>query len=170
MPARPIIEDMTMNIGSENGDHGIDAPISKLIACYGDGIDGTSPMANQWQRVVERAPGQPLTLVNFFKLRQVAVYRQDIPGVKTTCSGQEAFDRYAAVSMPTLAKVGGRFLLVAPFEGMVIGEDEDWDLVAIGTYPNGKALRLLFDDTDYQACFVHRTAACERQKVYLCDG
>ena len=153
-----------------NGSGNIDASIGRLIAWYGDGADGSSPTADQWRHVLERPANSPLTLVNFFKLRERAVYAQDFPNVETACSGRAAFDRYAAVSMPTLEKVGGRFLLVAPFEGMVVGDYEDWDLVAVGAYPNGDALLALFEDADYRACFAHRTAACERQKVFLCDG
>ena len=77
---------------------------------------------------------------------------------------------YAEVSMPALHKAGGKFLLVAPVEGMFAGVPEDWDLVAIGSYPNTDALLALFEDGAYQAAFHHRTAACQRQKVLLCSG
>lgn len=60
--------------------------------------------------------------------------------------------------------------MVAPFEAMFVGAEEDWDLVAIGSYPNTDALIALFDDADYCEAFVHCTAACVRQKVYVCSG
>ena len=50
----------------------------------------------------------------------------------------------------------------APAEG-----EEDWDLIAIGKYPNSKAVIDLFADDDYQAAYAHRAAACETQRVML---
>lgn len=78
--------------------------------------------------------------------------------------------RYAAVSGPTLEKVGGRFLLSGPFETTLIGDDEDWDLVAIGSYPSREALLALFDDGAYRDAWGHRVAAVERQRVVVAAG
>ncbi len=148
----------------------IDERVNQLIGWYGDGIDGASPTRDQWRHVVQRSADSPVTLVNFFKLRADAAYTEVVAGVDSPGTGQDAFNRYAQVSMPTLEKVGGKFLMVAPFEAMFVGNNEDWDLVAIGSYPNNDALLALFEDAEYRAAFVHRTAACERQKVYICSG
>ena len=88
----------------------------------------------------------------------------------TQATGQEAFDRYAAVSMPTMERCGGRFLLAAPFGGTFAGENEDWDLIVVGSYPNTRALFQLFEEDGYQKVFHHRTAACAKQKVLIVDG
>ena len=74
--------------------------------------------------------------------------------------------------MPTMERVGGRFLHVGPFEGLFLGGGdvaEDWDLVAIGSYPDIAALLALYSDPGYRAAFPHRTAACARQKVVVCS-
>jgi uncharacterized protein (DUF1330 family) len=122
---------------------------------YGDGSDGTAPTADQWRRILERDPSQPLTLINFFK------FRADVP------DSQDSFSRYAEVSMPTMQRVGGSFLLVSPAAGSMIGPEEDWDLVAIGSYPNLDAFLGLYQDAAYRAAFAHRTAACAHQKVLV---
>ena len=137
-----------------------------LIAAYGDGRDGAAPTVRQWEALLNRDPDRPVTLVNLFKLRRLADYRGGPEGG----SGQDAFDRYAAVSVPSMERAGGRFLLVAPAAGAFCGEEEDWDLVAVGAYPDLHALFRLFDDPDYQSVFRHRTAACARQKVIVCDA
>jgi len=49
-----------------------------------------------------------------------------------------------------------------------VGEDEDWDFVAAGSYPSRNAVLALFEDQDYRKAYVHRVAACERQKALLC--
>jgi uncharacterized protein (DUF1330 family) len=69
-----------------------------------------------------------------------------------------------------MERVGGAFLLVAPFQASFVGQDEDWDLVAVGRYPNLQAFLDLHRDEGYRAAYRHRTAGCERQKVLICDG
>jgi uncharacterized protein (DUF1330 family) len=133
---------------------------------YGDGTAGGCPRAEQWARVLERDPTKPVALINFFKLRETAVYVGDQVD-QAPISGQDAFSRYAEVSIPTMERVGGKFLLVAPFEGSFIGQDEDWDLVAIGSYPNLQAFLDLYQDAKYRSVYHHRTAACEKQKVLI---
>ena len=142
----------------------------QFVAWYGDGSDGASPTKSQWGYITSRPSDEPVTLINFFKLRDKALYAEHVYSNDEDRTGQDAFDLYAAVSIPTLEKVGGKFLLVAPFEASFLGVNEDWDLVAIGSYPNNGALLDLFEDTDYRAVFHHRTAACERQKVFIVSG
>lgn len=128
------------------------------------------PTEETWQTLAECPADQPVTLVNFFKMRDRAAYPAGYIGEDTDITGEEAFQRYASVSMPSLEKVGGRFLLVAPFGKTFIGSEEDWDLVAIGTYPNPGALLALFELEEYQAAYIHRDAACANQQVSLCLG
>jgi uncharacterized protein (DUF1330 family) len=102
----------------------------------------------------------PVTVINFFKLRAVA----------GSSTGMQEMMSYAAVSGPTLEKVGGRFLVSGPFQGTLMGEEEDWDLVAIASYPNRDALVALHDDSAYREAWSHRVAAVERQRVVLAMG
>ncbi len=111
-----------------------------------------------------------MTLINFFKLRAEADYSSDPPAPEQPGSGLDALLRYAAVSAPTLEAVGGSFLLNAGYAGTLIGDDEDWDLVAVGTYPNRRALLALFENDAYRAAFRHRVAAVDKQKVLVAAG
>lgn len=153
-----------------NANQNIEERVDRLVAWYGDGANGASPTRSQWHHIVSRPADAPVTLLNLFKLRDLALYAEKTAEAKAQGTGQDAFDRYATVSIPTLEKVGGKFLLVAPFEQAFIGEEEDWDLTAIGSYPNNTALLALFEDADYRAVYHHRTAACARQKVVVCSG
>ena len=143
------------------------ARIDSLTAVYGDGADGVAPSARQWAALFNRDPDAPVTLVNFFKMRQTADYPE---GAEEGGSGRDAFERYSTVSVPTMEAAGGRFLLAAPAAGAFCGPEEDWDLIVVGTYPDMHALFRLFENPDYQACYRHRTAACAKQKVIVCDG
>ncbi|SDW79653.1 protein of unknown function [Ruegeria halocynthiae] len=143
--------------------------IERILAIWG--TDGSGlPGEDAWKALAKCSDIQPVTLVNFFKMRDFASYPVGLAVGEDGISGDDAFQRYAAVSMPSLEKVGGRFLLVAPFSTTFIGAAEDWDLVAIGSYPNPDALLSLFELKDYREAYHHRTAACRDQKVSLCIG
>lgn len=153
-----------------NANRNLEDRVAQLVGCYGEGADGASPTAAQWRSLLARPSESPVTLINFFKLRDQALYEDEAMAPSVPESGKVAFDRYAAVSMPTMAKIGGKFLLVAPFEAGFIGPEEDWDLVAIGSFANRDVLLSLWEDADYHAAYPHRTAACARQKVVVCAG
>lgn len=136
--------------------------LASLTAFYGDGADGAAPTPAQWRRVLEREESQPFALINFFKFRTYADYGA---GKDRDLTGAAAFDLYAEVSVPAMERAGGAFLAVAPFGGTFLGGDEDWDLVAIGKYPNLTAFLALYEDEAYQAAFHHRTAAVAKQVV-----
>ena len=135
----------------------------QFVQWYGDRGDGPVPQPGQWARILGRPPEDPVTLINFFKFRDLADYGH---GEEST-TGQAAFEKYTAVSIPGMARAGGTFLMVAPFEATLIGPEEDWDLVAVGSYPNLQAFLDLYRDEAYRAAFRHRSAACARQKVLL---
>lgn len=143
--------------------------VEKIIDDWGRVGNGV-PTDEVWQAVIRCPADQALSLVNFFKMRDRAAYPSGHAGDDLDITGREAFQRYADVSMPSLEKVGGRFLLVAPFGKTFIGAAEDWDLVAIGTYPNPSALLALFELGIYRDAYIHRIAACSDQRVSLCLG
>lgn len=137
-----------------------------LVDAYGDGTDGSAPTPEQWRRVLERDPDRPFSLVNFFKFNTTANYgAQEEPHA----SGRDAFQRYADVSVPSMQAAGGTFLAVAPFAGSLLGEEQDWDLVAIGQYPGLAAFISLYTNPAYVDAFRHRTAAVSNQSVVVME-
>lgn len=144
--------------------------LAALVNVYGDGTKGGTPTIAQWRHLLETESSGKTTLINFFKMRDQAEYPSASSSDHKPCTGEQAFMRYAEVSVPTLEKVGGSFLLHGPFDGMFTGEDEDWDVIVVGTYPTRGAVLALFENLDYQGAFLHRSAACSRQKVFICGG
>ena len=146
----------------------VNATVEHLLELYGDGESGDSPTRDQWHRVISRDPNAPFALVNFFKLKAEA----DYPGSSSQsfASGEEAFARYAAVSVPAMNEAGGEFLAVAPYAGSFLGEDEDWDLIAIGKYPDLKSFLSLYQNPNYIEAFEHRTAAVSKQAVFVMES
>jgi len=144
----------------------VNETLNLLVNHYGDGADGNAPSRTQWQRILERDPAKPFALINFFKFNETANYDG---GIDTAVGGDVAFQRYADVSIPSMQAAGGEFLMVAPFAGTMIGDDQDWDLVAIGKYPNLEAFLNLYTNEDYMAAFAHRSAAVARQIVLVTE-
>ena len=102
----------------------------------------------------------PLTMLNLFALEEEATYPDG-----TACTGLEAMLRYGATSGERLAAVGGAFITQALPTGVVWGEDADWDLLVVATYPSALAFWQLLADPLYREAFVHRRAAVARQRV-----
>lgn len=126
-----------------------------------------APNSEQWQNVLSRSPEAPLVLINFFKFRERAHYPPGHEAEKEGLAGSEAFQRYASISIPSMQSAGGEFLLVGSCDPMFIGTEENWDLIAIGRYPNVDAFISLYSNEEYREAFAHRVAACAEQKVLL---
>lgn len=127
-----------------------------------DGIGGPTPA--QWDRLLAIPVDRPVSLVNLFAFREQADYGD---ADEQPASGREAFDRYAAVSAPALAGVGGRFVHFGTHLGNLVGSDESWDLVVVGEYPDLGALLALHEDPAYREAYRHRVAACSEQRVLI---
>jgi uncharacterized protein (DUF1330 family) len=139
--------------------------IDELVAMYGEGRN--YPTQSQWQRLIDGDMSQPLTVVNFFKLREFA----DSKMIEEAMSGEQAFAKYAETSVPKVSKVGGHFALRGLVEGDFIGEKlENWHIVAIGQYPRRENFLELLSDQDYKKAFKYRQAAVENQNVFFINA
>ncbi len=136
--------------------------IETLMRMYDQGVH--NPTAEQWQTFLGGDMSQPLTVTNFFKLRETA----DPAIIEDAMTGQEAFDKYAETSVPKVSSVGGSFALIGRFESGFIGvNDESWDIVAVASYPTRESFLELLLDTDYIEAFKYRQAAVANQQVSL---
>lgn len=139
--------------------------IDRLLAAYADHPPQSVPSRAQWESLASLGEDRPVALVNYFRFRQQAVYPD---GRGDTVSGHEAFSRYTAVSGDALTRAGGRFLMFGKPTVPLIGNDRPWDLVAIGSYRSPQGIFTIFEDPEYRACMMHRTAAVEDQLVTVC--
>ena len=140
--------------------------IETLTTLYGIGTN--YPSQEQWLSLINGQLDAPLTVVNFFKFREVA----DREVIEESMYGNEAFAKYAETSVPKVTEVGGHFVLRGAVEAGFIGDHiEQWDLIAIGQYPQRENFLQLLMDKDYQAAFKYRQAALEKQHVLFrgCD-
>ncbi len=119
------------------------------------------PSAEQFKALGEAGPGGPIYMVNLLKFKPKAEYAD---GRETGLSGQEAYGIYATEVAAHLAKVGGKPVLGGRVTGLTLGAVEDlWDMVAIATYPNRKAMLTMIMDPAYRKSAEHRAAGLEGQ-------
>lgn len=126
---------------------------------------GINPTEEQLA-AIELGPDGPVQMINLLKFRDRARYPAGYDGPEDTdVSGEEAYGRYAANTMPHVAKRGGRLVLLSIPNESVIGDPGDWDQVAIIEYPNRAAFLDMTQDPDYLAGTVHRTAGLEQTTI-----
>jgi uncharacterized protein (DUF1330 family) len=143
--------------------HDIDAVLADF-AMHG-GLGGVNPTEAQLRAVLS-APDGPVQMVNLLKFRERAEYPVDYVGDESPdVSGEEAYGRYAANTMPHVAERDGRLVLLSRADESVIGTLGDWDQIAIVEYPSRAAFIDMGRDPDYLAGTVHRTAGLERTAI-----
>ncbi|MGH1353083.1 MAG: DUF1330 domain-containing protein [Methyloligellaceae bacterium] len=149
-----------------SGNVNIESRLANLLKRYGNGEDETAPTGKQWEALLSFPSNIPVTLINYFKLRERAQYPAG-HGEGMNVSGVEAFTRYAGLAAPYVEKSGGKFLFMGPVIGSFIGQDTDWSVAVVGAYPSPEAALSLFEEPGYIECYIHRKAACERQYIMI---
>ncbi len=129
------------------------------------GFGGVNPTEAQMAAVMA-GPDGPVQMINLLKFKDRADYPSDFDGPEDTdVSGEEAYGRYGANTMPHVAKRGGRLVVLSAANESVIGDPGEWDQVAIVEYPSRAAFIDMGQDSDYLAGTVHRTAGLERTMI-----
>jgi uncharacterized protein (DUF1330 family) len=109
--------------------------------------------------------GQPFALVNLLLYKDWADYPEGTITEKST--GQQAYERYSALSIPFVNKVGGVPMWRGNFGVILIGpEDALWDEILIMQYPSRGAFERMLADPEYQAIVFHRTAAVKDSRLF----
>ncbi|MEE2527191.1 hypothetical protein V0U79_12510 [Hyphobacterium sp. HN65] len=108
----------------------------------------------------------PVYMVNLLKFREKANYPD---GRDADISGREAYFRYAEPMTRLVLAAGGSLDFSGDVGGLLIGElDENWDMVAIMTYPSPKTLVDISLTPEFQEIAVHRKAGLEGQLLLPC--
>jgi uncharacterized protein (DUF1330 family) len=104
------------------------------------------------------ADDAPVIMLNLLRYREQAAYPAGFDAAP--CSGREAYGRYAAVALATVAEAGGRVLWGGTARASVIAPPgERWDDVFLVEYPSRRAFLAMVVRPDYLAVAPHRTAA-----------
>jgi uncharacterized protein (DUF1330 family) len=141
-----------------------DASAEALLAAYG--TSDLVPTRAQWERLLA-GPERRIVVVNFFRIREHA---DPAHTGGEALSGFDAMLRYSSVSTKKVEEVGGRFVATALVDGVLMGSDEPWSLVAVAEYPSPAALIRLFADPEYQRAHRWRMAAVASQRVTVANA
>ena len=129
----------------------------------------TEPTAQQLQQFRDADQDVPINMVNLLKFRDRAIYAQGEAESKEALSGEQAYQKYAAVARQKIARNGGSIDFLAPNEQCFVGgTEDDWDLVVIVRYPNRAAYLRGFDSAEYQEAIRHRIAGLEKRMLLQC--
>ena len=126
------------------------------------------PTTDQVRAFRDRQTGEPVTMLNLLKFKEVAVYEEGGP---EGLSGREAYLLYGEGFRRVMEPKGARVIYSGAARGFLIGEGEgegEWDAIAVIEYPSTQVMLDMFRDPDYQAAQKHRAAGLVGQLLIEC--
>lgn len=134
-----------------------------------------NPTREQIEAMAAIADGdsdRPLVMLNLNRYRERAAYADTPPdGGSPDVSGREAYERYGAVALRVLERVGGEVMWQAYASMTVIGDDDErWDEVIAVRYPSARAFLDLALDPEIGAAVPHRDAGLEHATLIRCTA
>ena len=128
--------------------------LERLEAVYGD--LPFFPSRRQWHTLLELDRDAPIVICNFFCMNETAQYE---PSTGLSGTGHEAVERYSAITVPMTARFGVDVIYAGAVVATAIGEDEDWEQVAIVNWPKcGNFFDLHLDPIYIEKALPHRRA------------
>lgn len=108
-----------------------------------------------------------VVMLNLLRFREVADYSGSPElAPDEPISGEEAYQRYMAHTMPFLEKAGSTLLFKGTGRTYLIGpQDKRWDLVLLVRHQSLKAFMAFASNPEYLAGAGHRTAALEDSRL-----
>ena len=119
------------------------------------------------QALIDRGTDGPITMLNLLRFRAIADYSAD-PDLAPDepISGAEAYQRYAAHTMPHLIASGGEVVLEGSAGAFFIGPPEErWDHVLLVRQRSLDDFFAFASNEAYLAGLGHRTAALEDSRL-----
>ncbi len=134
----------------------------------------TGPSEAQLAQLVACDLDAPIAALNLFWFNPQACYEPEDPEYGTALAevtGEQAFAAYGAVAGAVIAALGGRMVVSAAVDQVVIGpETLRCDRAAIMFFPTRRAYLAMTQNTDFQAASRHRRAALANHYMLHLDG
>ena len=132
------------------------------------------PSENQLAKLISLSIETPLAVLNLFEFNTMANYQSGDPEYATSASeisGQEAFNLYGDVARKTIEDLGGRVVMQAPTEQILIGnEAANWHAAAIMYFPSRGAFLKMMSDANFHKASRHRRAALRNHCMIHLNG
>ena len=132
------------------------------------------PSENQLSKLLSMPIETPVAVLNLFEFNEVANYQSGDPEYATSAaeiSGQDAFHLYGGVAGKTIEDLGGRVVMSAPVEQVLIGHEvANWHAAAIMYFPSRGAFLQMMSDANFQTASRHRRAALKNHCMIHLSG
>ena len=132
------------------------------------------PSENQLSKLLSMPIETPVAVLNLFEFNEVANYQSGDPEYATSAaeiSGQNAFHLYGGVAGKTIEDLGGRVVMSAPVEQVLIGHEvANWHAAAIMYFPSRGAFLQMMSDANFQTASRHRRAALKNHCMIHLNG
>lgn len=138
--------------------------VNELIA---DSSGGINPSETQLRELLLSNPNGPLQFLNLLAFHPTAQYPANSEHTKSALTGAEAYGLYGATAFRHIVQRGGRLVIFNEVQQQLIGDEGNWQQVAIMEYPNVDAFIDMLKDPDYHKDLVHRDAGLARTEVIV---
>lgn len=122
--------------------------------------DTPSPKIEIFSEFIQSGLTGPVVMLNLLQFRTEAQYED---GRETDLSGVDAYQIYAKKMKTLVEEAGGRYIYVGRPVAALIGESDNWDMIALVEYPSVTKFAEITTTAEYQAISVHRKAGLRAQ-------
>lgn len=134
----------------------------------------SGPTEAQLTQFGEQDLDAPIAALNLFWFNERARYEPADPEYGTDAAdvtGEQAFVAYGQVAAAVMVKLGGRVVMSATVDQIMIGpETLRCDRAALMFFPTRRAYLQMTEDPDFQAASRHRRAALANHHMLHLDG
>ncbi|HVN52428.1 MAG TPA: DUF1330 domain-containing protein [Acidimicrobiales bacterium] len=125
-----------------------------------------TPNAAQFKAYTESAHEGEVVMLNLLKFKA----RADDDSADEGSSGADAYGRYADAVIEMVEARGGKLLWLGRADHVFIGDVDanDWDSVALVSYPSRQAFLDMISTPDYQEAHEHRSAGLADTVLIAC--
>ena len=106
----------------------------------------------------------PVWMVNLMRYRERAVYTD---GRETDLTGRAADDRYAPIG--PFREVGAELVFLSDVEVQLVGDDQEWERIAVVHYPSRRSFLAMQELPEYVALHEHKDAGMAATFVICCE-
>jgi uncharacterized protein (DUF1330 family) len=125
-----------------------------------------TPNAEQFKAYAESDNHGEVVMLNLLKFKP----RADTDSGDAGSSGADAYNRYAESVIKMVEARGGKLLWLGRADHVFIGDVDanDWDSVALVSYPSRQAFLDMVSTPDYQEAHEHRSAGLADTLLIAC--
>jgi uncharacterized protein (DUF1330 family) len=124
------------------------------------------PNLDQFTAYAESDQTGEVVMLNLLKFKR----RADADSTDAGSSGADAYQRYADAAIAMVERRGGKLLWLGRADHVFIGDVDanDWDSVALVSYPSRQAFLDMVSTPEYQDAHTHRDAGLEDTVIIAC--